>query len=159
MKEDVLEPSAAQIALQSVMDHYGYSIQMILADIGTKFTGRLYDIRRGKTKFMSREVIAALKGKWPELNEGFLHTGRGEMLLAPTVEEKKEELPTTDMSGVILHLVSVIQQQTQAINEMRKELELMKLYVASLQQASRSYYFDNNEQGRKASDDSNKENK
>lgn len=159
MKDGILEQSVAQKVLKSVLDHYGLTISDLMAKLNISGTTMLYDISRGKVKNSSRKFVDLLKGLYPELNEIYLRTGRGDMFVKPQEDTPKEEQPAIDMQAVLLHLVSVIANQTQAINEMRKEIEMMKLYVASLQQASRSYYFDNNEQGRKASDDSNKENK
>lgn len=154
MKDDILEQSIAQKTLKSVMDHYGFTVPMILNRIGLKYSDRLYDISRGKTKVMSKAVINAIKSIWPELNDGYLRTGRGDMFVAPPVEEKKEDFFANDMPGVLLHLVNVIEQQAQQITELTKEVKNLKLYVAASQRLPINFDLDIDAPGRKASDNS-----
>lgn len=159
MNEDNLEHSVAQNVLNAVLSYYGFDLMMLFDRIGKEYRSRIYDIRKGKTKMMSKPIINALKKVWPDLNEGYLRTGRGEMLITPSAEIKKEEPPTNDMSGVLLHLVSVIHEQSQLISELNKKVSALTLQVAAMQpQPVRPYLFNENEPSAFAADDSKPEN-
>ena len=159
MKEDILEQSVAQKILRSVLYHYGLTVSDLMSKLNLSGTTMLYDINSGKTKSTSKKFVDLLKGLYPELNEVYLRTGRGEMLITPSAEIKKEEPPTNDMSGVLLHLVSVIHEQSQLISELNKKVSALTLQVASLQpQPVRPYLFNENESSAFAADDSKPEN-
>lgn len=59
--------------------HLGMSLRRIAAECGLSTPQTLYDIKKDKHGF-SREVVAKLCARWPELSSSWLLLGKGDML-------------------------------------------------------------------------------
>lgn len=128
--ESIYEPSVAQKVMTAILKHYGYSPAEFGAKVGYHKSTAFYDMLNGRTKKMSQKTAEIIKSVFPEIRFDFLITGRGSMFEEGTEDDNIEE---TDTSKVLLHLISVIQDQTKELQSLKEEVKSLKLYVANLQ--------------------------
>lgn len=65
---------------ESIANHYGLTIRGLSARLGLKTPQVFYDIKSGKVKGMSSNLLEKFKNNLPEISISWLQTGEGEML-------------------------------------------------------------------------------
>lgn len=75
---------------EEVAKHYGLSIKGLGEKLNFKSPQKFYDIKSGKTRGISRNLLDAVKENLPEINSTWLLTGEGDML------SKKKKIPLYD---------------------------------------------------------------
>ena len=82
--------------LESVAEHYRWSIRQFAMELGLKSPQVFYDIKSGKTQGLSRKLLEAIQEKLPDINSVWLLTGEGEML--KTSDKKRIPLYDDDVT-------------------------------------------------------------
>lgn len=75
---------------EEVAKHYGLSIKGLGEKLNFKSPQKFYDIKSGKTRGISRNLLDAVKENLPEINSTWLLTGEGDML------SMKKKIPLYD---------------------------------------------------------------
>lgn len=130
MNESILEQSLAQKVLKSVLAHYNFTCKQFAEKLPMKRASMIYSMYNGQTQRISEKYVGYITEAFPELNPDYLRTGRGNMLLGFADVNVKQE---SDTSKVLLHLVSVIQDQSKELKALAAEVKSLKLIVANLQ--------------------------
>lgn len=151
MNEPIFEQSLAQKVLKSVLDHYNFTCKQFAEKLPMKRASMIYSMYNGQTQRISEKYVGYITEAFPELNPDYLRTGRGSMFIDVNETPIKQE---TDTSKVLLHLISVIQDQTKELQALKDEVKSLKIFVANLQPMPAPKPYNYEERSRVVSDGS-----
>jgi transcriptional regulator with XRE-family HTH domain len=114
--------------IELILQFYHLNAKNFAEKIGTSPT-QIYDLRKGKIKKLSPEMLEKILTAYPELSRSFLLTGEGEMFVnrscAPSINTFNQQGNNTQTNGVVnveqlFTTISSQQQTIQSLVEMLK---------------------------------------
>ena len=63
-------------------EHYGISLRKLSKSLGLSSAQVFYDLKSGKVQGISPKLLESIKANLPEIDSGWLVTGKGDMLVS-----------------------------------------------------------------------------